>query len=75
MLEPDFARPFAPLKDRVHRLRLGAFVIAQIEIGWSATVVGTLWGRIPVPGNPPGYMYLRVEILGKQVLYGCYQLA
>lgn len=63
------------LQRRTAKACLGPLTIADVEVGWSPTVVGKLKGRIDIPGALSGYLFLDLKLFNKQVLLICWQLA
>jgi len=60
-----------------HSLRasLGPFTIVDLEIGWSPTVVGKLFGRLRLPFQVPGFLFISVLVLKRRAVLGSYQLS
>lgn len=54
---------------------LGPLTVADVSVGWSATVQGKFFGRIKLPISVPGYLWIEVKVLGRLALYGSFQLS
>lgn len=70
----DAELPAARPSRRTLRTMLGPFLVLNIEVGWSLLLVGKFYGRINVPGDPPGYIFFKVDFVGKCLFNGCVQL-
>lgn len=57
------------------RAGFGPFIVADVDLGWSPSVRGKLWGRLKLPLSVPGYLFIQVKVLGRNALYGCFQLS
>jgi len=57
------------------RAGLGIFTLVDVDLGWSPSVRGRLWGRLKLPLSVPGYLWLHVRVLGRNALFGSFQLS
>lgn len=71
----DMTGRFDTSEHRSLRAGLGPFVIADLDVGWSSSVKGKLWGRLKLPLSVPGYLWVSLKVLGRNVLFGCFQLS
>lgn len=74
-LVSDSTTPLQKLARQVVRASLGPFVVVDLEIGWSPTVVGSMKGRIDIPGAATGYLFVSLKLLNRAKGSICWQLA
>jgi hypothetical protein len=55
--------------------RIGPFTVVELDIGWSPTVVGRLYGRLRLPVPIPGYLWASVRVFNWRAINGSYQLS
>ena len=73
MLKDRLAPSDNPSRRHVH-LSVGPLVIWSVDIGHSSLLVGKYLGRINVPGNGMGYIWICVDVMGKNLFLGSVSL-
>jgi hypothetical protein len=54
---------------------LGILTVLDIDLGWSSSCVGRLFGRLKLPLAVPGYLWLDIKLFGRSVVAGSLQLS
>jgi hypothetical protein len=71
----DVLPPMAAVTQRHFVVALGPLTLVTVVLGYSPLKVGQFWGRLAIapPGN--GYLFMKVDVLGKTMLLGSFMPA